>query len=493
MLKPIGFWSYSGSDDEADSGRLSQLRTLVKKELQLKVGREPVNIFQDVSAIPPGSKWERQIRERIDDSSFLIPIITPAFLQSEWCYREIRLFADRQARLGRDDLIFPLHYIDVEIIRPEDCHGDLVELLKTHQWSDFRELRLKNPEGEDVRRKLADLAGAVRDALRRELQAPILEASLGIESDARQPASAQQHSGYRQADAPAQPRPQQSAPFPEIRTRPSQPPDAPRQPEAGPRLENQFIQHFPGGPRLVCVPVGRFLMGSAPSEIERDHDEGPEHMVELSTNLAVGVFAVTFSEWSVAQVERGVDHAPNDQGWGLGDQPVINVSWKDAQRYIEWLRVKTGKRYRLPTEAEWEYVARAGTTTPFWWGGTILPAQANYDGRYPYGSGAEGEYRNRPLPVDSFGPNPWGLYQVHGNVWEWCEDDWVANYAQAAGDGSAHKEPPKPRSFLPRLPMQVVRGGSWRSMPKDLRSARRHHFPQHYRGDSIGFRVVCQL
>src|ERR1700686_3078967 len=107
MLKPIGFWSYSGSDDDADSGRLSQLRTLVKKELQLKVGREPVNIFQDVSAIPPGSKWERQIREAIDDSSFLIPIITPAFLQSEWCYREITLFIERQERLDRDDLIFP--------------------------------------------------------------------------------------------------------------------------------------------------------------------------------------------------------------------------------------------------------------------------------------------------------------------------------------------------------------------------------------------------
>ena len=131
--------------------------------------------------------------------------------------------------------------------------------------------------------------------------------------------------------------------------------------------------------------------------------------------------------------------SPSDQGWGRGDRPVINVSvnWDDAEAYLKWLHCKTGKDYRLPSEAEWEYAARAGTTTPFWWGATITPDQANYDGNYPYAGGAKGQYRQKTLPVKSFDPNPWGLYQVHGNVWEWVQDTWHDSYHGAPDDGSS--------------------------------------------------------
>ena len=129
-------------------------------------------------------------------------------------------------------------------------------------------------------------------------------------------------------------------------------------------------------------------------------------------------------------------YTPSDEGWGRGRRPVINVSWDDAKAYVGWLSRKTGKTYRLLSEAEREYVTRAGTTTPFWWGTSISTQQANYNGNYTYGTGATGVSRRQTVLVDSFQPNPWGLYQVHGNVWEWTEDCWHDNYSGAPSDGS---------------------------------------------------------
>jgi formylglycine-generating enzyme required for sulfatase activity len=472
MLKPTGFWSYSSSDDEAAGGRLSQLRALLARELQLKIGSRPkVHIFQDVSAIPPGARWEKQIREAINDSSFLIPIVTPAYLQSEWCYREMTLFQTRQNLLGRDNLIFPLHYIDVRMLEPTDCYNDkFLDVLRECQWSDFCELRLKGPESEDVLRKLGAVANAIRDSLR--APAPVSAAPLQ-EPEQETPPPPPKHVPLLNGK-----------PQPKSQTRRTEPPR---------QAEGRFIQDFDGAPKLVRIAPGRFWMGSPEDELGRSIDESPRHEVELASSFAVGAFPVTFSEWAAAQADYGVDHAPNDDGWGISNRPVINVSWDDVQKYLSWLSGKSGERYRLPTEAEWEYVARAGTDTPFWWGSVISSNQANYDGRYVYAGGAKGEYSGRTLPVDKFDPNPWGLYQVHGNVWEWCQDNWIADYEQAPRNGIARTTPPPPRSILPKLPLRVVRGGSWSTMPKDLRCARRFHFPQNYRGNSIGFRVVREL
>jgi formylglycine-generating enzyme required for sulfatase activity len=191
-------------------------------------------------------------------------------------------------------------------------------------------------------------------------------------------------------------------------------------------------------PEMTVVPAGSLTMGSPANELFRDPREGPQHGVTFARQFAVGKFALTFAEWDACVADGGCfGYRPGDEGWGRGRQPVINVSGYDAKAYVAWLTKKTGKSYRLLSEAEREYVTRAGTSTPFWWGTSISTSQANYNGEFTYGNGVKGEYRGRTLPVDSFQPNPWSLYQVHGNVMEWVEDCYNGSYEGAPTDGSA--------------------------------------------------------
>jgi formylglycine-generating enzyme required for sulfatase activity len=239
-------------------------------------------------------------------------------------------------------------------------------------------------------------------------------------------------------------------------------------------------------PEMVVVPAGSFTMGSPSSEPERTNAEGPQHKVTIAKPFAVGRFSVTFDEWDACVAEGSCNnYKPSDAGWGRGRRPVINVSWDDAKSYVTWLSRKTGKSYRLLSESEREYVTRAGTTTPFWWGSSISTNQANYDGNYTYGSGAKGEYRRRTLPVDSFERNPWGLYQVHGNVWEWTEDCYHDNYDGAPSDGSAWTSG--------ECKYRVLRGGSWLNYPRNLRAADRYWFTSAYRYGNYGFRLERTL
>ncbi len=198
---------------------------------------------------------------------------------------------------------------------------------------------------------------------------------------------------------------------------------------------------------------------------------------------------MTFAEWDAAQQDKDWQaitglpgRQPNDHGWGRGGRPVIDVSWDDAKAYVAWLSRKTDKDYRLLSEAEWEYVCRAGTATPFWWGSSITPEQANYDGNYPYNKGPKGEYRQKTLPVKSFQPNPWGLYQVHGNVLEWCEDLWHDNYNGAPSDGSSWIAGSGAR--------RVLRGGSWGYNARLVRAAFRYANDRGDRLSDVGFRCA---
>jgi formylglycine-generating enzyme required for sulfatase activity len=223
-------------------------------------------------------------------------------------------------------------------------------------------------------------------------------------------------------------------------------------------------------------------MGSPADEPGRLDEEGPQHEVMIANAFAVGQFAVTFAEWDACVDDGGCGgYRPSDEGWGRGDMPVINVSWDDAQVYVKWLSSKTGKRYRLLSEAEREYVARAGTTTPFWWGKSITSKQANYNGNYTYAD-KKGEYRQKTVPVKSFEPNRWGLYQVHGNVLEWTEDCWNKNYEGAPKDGSAWT--------AGHCFSRVLRGGSWDSHPWYLRAAFHHGDRPDGRFKMIGIRVA---
>ena len=240
-------------------------------------------------------------------------------------------------------------------------------------------------------------------------------------------------------------------------------------------------------PEMVVVPAGNFVMGSLPSEPSHSPTEAPAHEVTIAAPFAVGRFAVTFEEWDACVAGGGCGgYSPGDRGWGRGRRPVIDVSFDDARTYLAWLSARTGKTYRLLSEAEREYVARAGTTTPFWWGTTITTEQANYDGTAtPYNNGEKGEFRRQTLPVDSFKPNPWGLYNVHGNVDEWTADCYHNSYNGAPRDGSAWTDG--------ACSFRVLRGGSWGFVPRFLRSAIRHYDGPGARSPDFGFRVARSL
>lgn len=239
-------------------------------------------------------------------------------------------------------------------------------------------------------------------------------------------------------------------------------------------------------PVMVVVPAGTFTMGSPEGEEGRDNDEGPLHKVTIRRSFAVGKFEVTFDEWDACFAEGGCGrYRPRDKEWGRGRRPVINVSWKDAQAYSAWLSKKTGKTYRLLSEAEWEYSARAGTSTPFWQGSSISTQQANYNGAYSYGEGKKGDYRSNTVAVDSFAPNPFGLYQTQGNVWEWVEDCYHENYRAAPSDGSAWTAGDCSR--------RTLRGGSWLNFPRFLRAAGHIRVKPDYRGGDSGFRLARTL
>ena len=239
-------------------------------------------------------------------------------------------------------------------------------------------------------------------------------------------------------------------------------------------------------PEMVVVPAGSFEMGSPSSEEGRSVDEGPKHRVSMAKPFAVGVHEVTFREWDACRRAGGCSHDPGDRGWGRGERPAINVSWNDAKEYVRWLSRTTGADYRLPSESEWEYAARGGTTTPFHFGSTISPEQANYDGNYTYGSGRKGRYRKHTVPVGWFPENAFGLHDVHGNVREWVEDCWHRDYRGAPSDGRAWIRDGG-------CSYRVLRGGSWGNGPRLLRSAYRSGYGARVRNNINGFRVARTL
>ncbi|MDJ0633777.1 MAG: SUMF1/EgtB/PvdO family nonheme iron enzyme [Xenococcaceae cyanobacterium MO_188.B29] len=244
---------------------------------------------------------------------------------------------------------------------------------------------------------------------------------------------------------------------------------------------------------LVYIPGGQFLMGTEDEEIDRlvekfDRDwfrsEKPQHEVTVKP-FFIGKYPVTQAQWraiaSLPKVEHDLD--PDPSSFKGDNHPVEQVSWDEAVEFCQRLSQQTGKGYRLPSEAEWEYACRAGTTTPFHFGETITTDLANYEGNYTYANEPKGQYREETTPVGSFSPNAFGLYDMHGNVWEWCEDNWHDNYNGASADGSAW------RSGSDNL--KVLRGGSWFYYPVNCRSAYRVDPPRVTRNSDGGFRVVC--
>ncbi|MDX2216862.1 MAG: formylglycine-generating enzyme family protein [Oculatellaceae cyanobacterium bins.114] len=260
------------------------------------------------------------------------------------------------------------------------------------------------------------------------------------------------------------------------------------------RPENRQAQYFTEslansvGLDMIVIPGGQFEMGSPEDEPERYDDERPQHLVNVS-DFCMGRYPVTQAQWrfvaGLTPVKQELNPDPsNFKGDTL---PVEQVSWYDAVEFCQRLSAYTKRAYRLPSEAEWEYACRAGTKTPFYFGSIITPEVVNYDGTKTYNNSPEGEYREKTTPVDHFEfANAWGLSDMHGNVWEWCQDHWHSNYEGAPTDGSAWLSDDEDTA-------RVIRGGSWGSIPRNCRSATRDYYNPRGTNDLLGFRVVCSF
>jgi formylglycine-generating enzyme required for sulfatase activity len=230
---------------------------------------------------------------------------------------------------------------------------------------------------------------------------------------------------------------------------------------------------------MIAIPGGSFKMGN------ESQSPGSQHNVTLQS-FYLGRYLITQAQWRVVAGYEPItkDLTFNPSRFKGDNLPVEKIRWADAQEFCQRISVKTGKKYRLPSEAEWEYACRAGTVAPFHFGETISTELANYDGSEAYNNGPKGEYRKKTTDVGVLPANDWGLHDMHGNLWEWCEDDWHGNYEGAPSDGSAWVELDRSNTY------KLVRGGSWINFPNYCRSASRDYFDVIY--DVVGFRVVCE-
>ena len=623
MLEPVGFWSYARQDDSHSDGQLSQLRAIVGKAIVLQYGVD-VTLWQDISAIPYGADWAETIERTIGQTTFFIPIVTPRFLRSTHCRDEFLSFRRRMQSLGRNDLIFPVHYVGVEDVKPEETvFGDELAALRRSQWIDFRPLFYADPKSPEVRRWSGDLAASVLKTLRQPTAtSPYQERTTGhgsateaasksvlaeppvslLARDAQQmpprptvrvqpptPAGQsgsssrrllipgaiglvcviaagvgifqlQRLSGVPATSVPNTPpltsaapsltppppasvvpseTPAEASPAPPPTTvaAPAKseacggsgvplPPLASRTPDVLTAAEEcslkpkDVFRECADCPAMVVIPAGSFTMGSPASEPGRGADEGPQHDVGIAKPLAVGKFQVTVNEFKAFVAATGYDASTclvfngkfwqpqSDRSWRdpgfaqTGLHPAACLNWYDAQAYAKWLSSKTGKSYRLLSEAEWEYAAR-GQTQP---------------GNYPryffgdseaelckYGNGADQTARKQipgaenwtistppcsdgyayTSPVGSFIPNAFGLFDIYGNVSQWVEDCYHSTYSGAPADGEPWTED--------KCEKRVLRGSAWYHIPRYHRVTRRDKCPPSWRTDWVGFRVARTL
>ncbi len=253
--------------------------------------------------------------------------------------------------------------------------------------------------------------------------------------------------------------------------------DAPAIPASPPDADSAC----PTCPQMVRVPAGEFMMGAPAADDAAEGDERPQHRVTIALPFAVGANEVTFEQWNACVEGGGCNgYSPDHEGWGRGRRPVINVAWEDAQAYVAWLSARTGQRYRLLTEAEWEYVTRAGTTTRYWWGDDVGRNRANCQ---ECGSRWDD---SETAPVGSFPANAFGLHDSLGNVWEWVEDCYNPNYRAAPTDGGAWLGGKD-------CTRRVLRGGSWDNTPLIIRVTERIGGEAKARSNNVGFRVAKDL
>jgi sulfatase modifying factor 1 len=603
-LEPVGFWSYTRDDDARSRGRLSQLRTLLADELQGRLGRaERAQIFQDVAGIPYGAAWENELDTALECCSFFIPILTPGFLQSEMCCREVMRFRQREITLRRNDLIFPIHYIDVDEVQP-DRPGSVFDravwdCLRSRQQIDFRHLRLQPPESTvEVALKLEQVARAIVGALRRPAAADMrgavvaaappavlnappaavagpTQASLALPAsatnydtapvasaanyDTTSAESAADHAAHNMAPVAA------VTPFRSWRLRAmwvgagfvalglvlalilyqrnwavrersiatapatmSQPTGAMVRPAAAPLspIPSSVIRDCRTCPEMVLIPRGSFTMGVPPAEVagappDYHGQSSPRHPVTILHDFYLGKYDVTKAEFATFVARVGLRPAgacwayePDKNGKWIwfekpdtdwrnpgfaqtDNDPAVCMSAIEADAYAAWLSQETGKPYRLPSEAEWEYAARAGTVTEPLWGDKLESAcryadVADATLKQTVGAGPGRQFFPCDdkfaftAPVGSFASNGFGLYDMLGNVWQWVADPWHDNYQDAPVDGSAWMTGGKQAG-------RVLRGGSWSSWPWYIRADSRTNGAAGTHSVFWGFRLARDM
>jgi formylglycine-generating enzyme required for sulfatase activity len=253
----------------------------------------------------------------------------------------------------------------------------------------------------------------------------------------------------------------------------------------------QIFQECANCPQMVVIPAGVATIGSAPTESGRRPEEGPQQEVRFAAPFAVGRYDVSYAEWDACVAAGGCNNwRPGDYSWGRGSQPVLFVSWNDARNFVAWLAKETGQPYRLLSESEWEYVARACRdascrSRTFWFSQNITPELANYDSAYSYLGSPKASPRRRTLAVDAAPPNPFGVYHIIGNVRQWVADCWNPTLQGLPVDGRAR--------MMGDCQSHVVRGGSWSDEPAELRASARSWDDVNTRSPSIGLRVARDL
>ncbi len=503
------------------------------------------NVFMDIDNLLAGQRFDRELEKALERCDVLIAVIGPRWMEQlaqrtasgerDYVCEEIAAALRRgivviPVRAGHEGRMPPLP-------RPADLPEPIRDLVQ-HQKHDVMH--------EHFGRDMADLVAAIRIVQRGEraplpwkriaaagvivllfgagvfayqagVRIPWLDFG-GSQSAADAQRQAEEEAARRKAEEEARKRAEEEArrkaeeearKKAEEEARKKHEEEIKREPAlaVAPGSGESFRDRLASGepcpmcPELLVVPGGSFTMGSPEDEPGRDKGE-TELTVALARPFAVGKFAVTVDEFEAfvqatgyqvadtcfirTELEYVKDRSFRAPGFAQdGRHPAVCVDWNGAKQYVAWLTKLTGRDYRLLSEAEREYVTRAGATSPFWWGSYIAPALANYDGRFVYaGGGAKGDYRRATVPVDSFAANPWGLFNVHGNIWEWAEDCWNAANAGNPGDGTARAGDCSRR---------VLRGGSWEQVPESLRSASRSQSAPEVRANVIGFRVGRSL
>jgi formylglycine-generating enzyme required for sulfatase activity len=468
---PIGFMSYARSDDEHENGNLSAFRARLCGEVRIQSGDTSFDIFQDHIDIVWGQQWQQRLDAALDSVTLLIPIITPTFFNSDACRAEVARFALREQQLGRTDLIFPVYYISANVLddkakREKDA---MAQVIASHQHMDWRELRHDPLTSPDAAKMLAKMAKQIVAAMERGSVAAVPVPQVEIIRSA--PVMQLAPIAWLAPTVSGNPKPAWAS--------------AVGADEFGDWAEisvNNVVQ------RLRWVAAGDFLMGSPKDEAGRRANEGPQHRVTISRGLWLADTACTQALWQAVMGGNPSKFHENNRG---GPQhPVEKMSWDMIQPFLQAMTAKLpGCQVTLPTEAEWEYACRAGSETAFSFGETISPEQINFNGNFPCGKGKKGENRERTLPVKDLPANKWGLYQMHGNVFEWCadggriyEDKAIADPGLAeavtlAGAGSA---------------LRVVRGGGWNGDAQGARSAYCGSNRPGRRNDNAGFRLALR-